>query len=76
MLLSTGNSHAENSHPGASKGTPTEIRSSIFINDIDGVDSANQSFTANVYIEFRCILLTIDCANKDAQGAAQKWFAY
>ncbi len=45
--------HAQMSRPGVDSGVATPIDASIFVTDIDDIDSANQSFVANVYMEFR-----------------------
>ena len=37
-------------HPNAEAGTPTEIAVAVFILDLDGIDSQNQSFEANVFL--------------------------
>jgi len=34
-------------------GEPTEVRVEIYVIDVDGVDSANQNFSASIYIEAR-----------------------
>ena len=36
-------------HPGAESNTATSVYTTIFVTDIDDVDSAEQSFIANVY---------------------------
>ncbi|NOR79885.1 MAG: hypothetical protein GQ529_03495 [Methyloprofundus sp.] len=46
------NSYAEISRPGLESQTVTKVYTTVFVTDIDDVDSANQSFVANVYVEF------------------------
>lgn len=53
LLFISLNSYAEISRPGIESQSTTTIYSTVFVTDIDEVDSANQSFVANVYIEFR-----------------------
>ena len=52
MFISLG-SYAEISRPEIESQSVTTIYTTIFVTDVDDVDSANQSFVANVYIEFR-----------------------
>jgi hypothetical protein len=42
---------ADTSRPIPEDGGPTEVRIQIFVLDLDEIDSANQTFTANVYLE-------------------------
>ena len=44
---------AEIPRPGLRSQSVTTIYTTVFVSDIDEVDSANQSFVANVYVEFR-----------------------
>ncbi len=53
LLLICLASHAENSRPGIESQSVTTIYTTVFVTDIDEVDSANQSFIANVYVEFK-----------------------
>lgn len=53
LLLISLNSYANISRPGVESQSVTTIYTTVFITDIDEVDSANQSFVANVYVEFR-----------------------
>lgn len=53
LLLISLNSYADISRPGAGSQSVTTIYTTVFVTDIDEVDSANQSFVANVYVEFR-----------------------
>ena len=53
LLLISLNSSAEISRPGIVSQSVTTIYTTIFVTDVDDVDSANQSFVANVYVEFR-----------------------
>ncbi|WP_221898517.1 hypothetical protein [Bathymodiolus japonicus methanotrophic gill symbiont] len=41
------------SRPGLESQSATTIYTAIFVTDVDEVDSASQSFVANVYVEFR-----------------------
>lgn len=52
LLLTSLNSAADISRPGLESQSVTTIYTSIFVTDIDEIDSANQSFVANVYVEF------------------------
>ena len=53
LLLINLNCSAEIPYPGAGSQSVTTIYSTVFVTNIDEVDSANQSFVANVYVEFR-----------------------
>ncbi|NOR80455.1 MAG: hypothetical protein GQ529_06420 [Methyloprofundus sp.] len=53
IFFMTLNSYADISRPGIESQTVTNIYTTIFVTDIDDVDSANQSFVANVYVEFK-----------------------
>ena len=53
LLFISLNSYAEISRPGIESQSVTTIYTTIFVTDVDDVDSANQSFVANVYVEFR-----------------------
>ena len=53
LFLISVDSYAEIPRPGAGSQSVTTIFTTIFVSDIDEVDSANQSFVANVYVEFR-----------------------
>lgn len=44
---------AEIPRPGSESKSVTTIYTTVFVTDIDDVDSANQNFIANVYAEFR-----------------------
>ena len=52
LFISLGSS-AEIPRPGVDSQSVTTIYTTVFVTDIDEVDSANQSFVANVYVEFR-----------------------
>jgi len=43
---------AEINRPGIASHSVTSIYTTVFVTDVDEVDSANQSFVANVYVEF------------------------
>lgn len=53
LLFISLDSYAENNRPGAGSQSATIISTSVFVTDIDEVDSAKQSFVANVYVEFQ-----------------------
>ncbi len=53
LLIISLNGYAENQRPGFESQSATVVYSSIFVTDIDYVDSAKQGFAANVYVEFR-----------------------
>lgn len=48
--LSPASVHADINRPAASTG-PTVVTTDIYILDVDGVDTSNQSFDANVFVE-------------------------
>ena len=52
LLFISLNSSADISRPDLESQSVTTIYTTIFVTDVDDVDSANQSFVANVYIEF------------------------
>lgn len=53
MILLAGTSalQADTSRPIPENGGPTEVQIQIFVLDLDEIDSANQTFSANVYLE-------------------------
>ena len=51
LLAGTSALQADTSRPIPENGGPTEIQIQIFVLDLDEIDSANQTFSANVYFE-------------------------
>lgn len=53
ILTASPDIYADFPRPGDDSVKPTIVYASIYLTDIDEIDSANQSFVANVYMEFK-----------------------